>query len=120
DITAEKLDIRRNEKAKLRVLNEGTLTVGLDTEITPELSKEGDVRDLIRGVQNMRKEAGLAVTDRIRLTVSGSERLKAAWDAFSDLAASETLAKETAWAAADGQVPLEAGDETWLVKIEKR
>jgi isoleucyl-tRNA synthetase len=119
EITAEKLDIRRNEKAKLRVLNEGTLTVGLDTEITAELSKEGDVRDLIRGVQNMRKEAGLAVTDRIRLTLSGSGRLKAAWDSFSDLAASETLAKETEWAAVEGQQPLEAGDETWLVKIEK-
>ncbi|MDR1587029.1 MAG: DUF5915 domain-containing protein, partial [Treponema sp.] len=86
---------------------------------TPELSKEGDVRDLIRGVQNMRKEAGLSVTDRIRLTLSGSDRLKAAWDSFSELAASETLAQETDWACVDGQSPLEAGDENWLVKIVK-
>ncbi|MCL2602754.1 MAG: isoleucine--tRNA ligase, partial [Treponema sp.] len=46
EITADKLDIRRIEKANLKVLNEGTLTVGLDTEITPELSQEGDARDL--------------------------------------------------------------------------
>jgi isoleucyl-tRNA synthetase len=118
-ITQDKLDIRRKEKANLRVLNEGTLTVGLDTEITRELSMEGDIRDLIRGVQNARKEAGLSVTDRIRLTVYGSPRLKEAWDIFGDLAAGETLALESAWAEAAGQIPLEAGEEAWLVKIEK-
>jgi len=118
-ITADKLDIRRNEKANLRVLNEGTLTVGLDTEITRELSMEGDIRDLIRGAQNCRKEMGLSVTDRIKLTVHGPEPLKEAWDRFAPVAASETLAVETAWAAVDGQIPLEAGEQTWLVKIEK-
>jgi isoleucyl-tRNA synthetase len=118
-ITADKLDVRRIEKAHLRVLNEGTLTVGLDTAITRELSLEGDIRDLIRGVQNARKEAGLSVSDRIRLTVHGGESLQAAWDSFGPLAARETLALETVWAHVDGQFPLEAGDETWLVKIEK-
>jgi isoleucyl-tRNA synthetase len=120
DITAEKLDIRRLEKANLRVLNEGTLTVGLDTEITPELSREGDVRDLVRGVQNLRKEMGLEVTDRIRLFLHGSGRLKAAWESFASLAAGETLAREVSWGPVEGQVPLEAGDdEQWLVKLEK-
>jgi isoleucyl-tRNA synthetase len=120
DITAEKLDIRRLEKANLRVLNEGTLTVGLDTEITPELSREGDVRDLVRGVQNLRKEMGLEVTDRIRLFLHGSGRLKAAWESFAPLAAGETLAREVSWGPVEGQVPLEAGDdEQWLVKLEK-
>jgi isoleucyl-tRNA synthetase len=118
-ITADKLDVRRNEKANLRVLNEGTLTVGLDTEITRELSMEGDIRDLIRGVQNSRKEMGLSVTDRIKLTVHGPESLKEAWNRFAAAAAAETLAVETAWAAVDGQIPLEAGEQTWLVKIEK-
>jgi isoleucyl-tRNA synthetase len=119
DITAEKLDIRRIEKASLRVLNEGTLTIGLDTEITEELSREGDVRDLIRGVQNLRKELGLEVTDRIRLFLYGSAELKAAWEDFSALAAGETLARDVSWGPVDGQRPLEAGDDQWLVKIEK-
>ncbi|MDR1636905.1 MAG: isoleucine--tRNA ligase [Treponema sp.] len=119
DITAEKLDIRRIEKANLRVLNEDTLTIGLDTEITEELSREGDVRDLVRGVQNLRKELGLEVTDRIRLSLWGSEGLKAAWEDFSAFVAGETLAQEVRWAAVEGQKPLEAGDEQWLVKIEK-
>jgi isoleucyl-tRNA synthetase len=118
-VTADKLDIRRIEKANLRILNEGTLTVGLDTEITRELSMEGDIRDLIRGVQNKRKEMGLEVTDRIRLNVYGSETLKEAWDSLHAGAAEETLAVETAWAQAEGQVPIESGEDSWLVKIEK-
>jgi isoleucyl-tRNA synthetase len=119
DITAEKLDIRRIEKANLRVLNEGTLTIGLDTEITEELSREGDVRDLVRGVQNLRKEQGLEVTDRIRLTLFGSDKLKAAWESFAPFVAGETLAREVNWEQSPGQSPLEAGDDQWLVKIEK-
>jgi isoleucyl-tRNA synthetase len=108
------------EKANLRVLNEGTLTVGLDTEVTGELSREGDVRDLVRGVQNLRKETGLAVTDRICLRLFGSDRLKAAWEDFAGYVAGETLAAETLWEkAADGQ-EVEAGDDVWFVKIEKR
>jgi isoleucyl-tRNA synthetase len=119
EITADKLDIRRIEKANLRVLNEGTLTVGLDTEITRELSMEGDIRDLIRGIQNTRKEMGLSVTDRIELCIYGSDSLKEAWDNFGETAAAETLAVKTQWAKVDGQIPLEAGEETWQVKITK-
>ena len=119
DITTEKLDIRRLEKANLKVLNEGSLTVGLDTEISPELSREGDVRDLVRGVQNLRKETGLEVTDRIHLSLFGSGRLKEAWQSFASYAASETLALEVKWEEVPGMTALEAGDEKWLVKIEK-
>jgi isoleucyl-tRNA synthetase len=117
DITAEKLDIRRIEKASLRVLNEGTLTVGLDTEISEELAREGEARDLVRGIQNLRKEMGLEVTDRIRLSLYGPAELKAAWEDFSSLVAGETLAREVFWGPAEGQKAL--GDDQWLVKIEK-
>jgi isoleucyl-tRNA synthetase len=119
EITAEKLDIRRNEKESLRVLNMDTLTVGLDTEITRELSMEGDIRDLIRGIQNARKEMGLEVTDRIELMVFGSASLKEAWEGFGPSAASETLAVKTEWKQTEGQIPIEAGEDKWLVKIVK-
>jgi isoleucyl-tRNA synthetase len=118
EITAEKLDIRRIEKANLKVLNEGTLTVGLDTEISPELSKEGDVRDLVRGVQNLRKETGLEVTDRISLSLAGSDKLKAAWEAFAEYVAAETLSAKVQWAEAAGMTEIDAGGEKWRVKIE--
>ena len=119
DVDAGKLDIRRREKPGLRALNEGTLTVALDARITRELSMEGDIRDLIRGAQNARKEAGLSVTDRIKLAVFGSDKLKEAWDALGATVAAETLAVEASWARADGQIALEAGEGAWLVRIEK-
>ena len=119
DLTAEKLDVRRTEKANLKVVNEGTLTVALDTEVNEELSREGDVRDLVRGLQNLRKESGFAVTDRIRLWLFGSERLEAAWTSMQDYVSSETLATEVSWGKQAGMVELEAGDESWLVKVEK-
>ncbi|MDR0599150.1 MAG: isoleucine--tRNA ligase [Treponema sp.] len=119
EITAEKLDIRRVEKAHLKVLNEGTLTVALDTDVTEELAMEGDVRDLIRGVQNARKEAGLAVTDRIILFIHGSQRLKQAWEAFSDYVAAETLAAAMEWGEAENMIALAAGEETWRIKVVK-
>ncbi|MDR2518898.1 MAG: isoleucine--tRNA ligase [Spirochaetaceae bacterium] len=122
DITAEKVAIKRLEKARLKVLNEGTLTVGLDTEITEELAQEGDVRDLIRGVQNTRKEMGLEVTDRIRLMISGSERLKRAWAGFTGFVSAETLASTMEWierGETGGMKAIEAGGEVWFVRIEK-
>ncbi|MDR3333685.1 MAG: isoleucine--tRNA ligase, partial [Treponema sp.] len=119
DITVDKLDIRRIEKANLKVLNEGTLTVALDTAVTEELSREGDVRDLVRGVQNSRKELGFAVTDRIHLTLFGSDRLKQAWEAFSDYVATETLASQVEWAKTGTMKSLDAGDDTWQVQIVK-
>jgi isoleucyl-tRNA synthetase len=119
ELDASKLDIKRIEKTGLKVVNEGSLTVALDTCITEELSREGDVRDLVRGVQNLRKESGLEVSDRIRLSLHGSARLKAAFEAWSDYIAAETLAVKTEWRRQDGQSPIEAGGETWLAGIEK-
>jgi isoleucyl-tRNA synthetase len=121
DITADKLDIRRIEKANLKVLNEDTLTVALDTEVTEELSREGDVRDLVRGVQNLRKDTGLDVTDRIILMIDGSGRLKRAWESFSGYVAEETLAVAVEWGRDETReaVSIEAGDEQWLVSLRK-
>ncbi|HPC70914.1 MAG TPA: isoleucine--tRNA ligase [Treponema sp.] len=119
DLTAEKLDIRRIEKAQVKVLNEGTLTVGLDMEVTEELAQEGDVRDLVRGIQNLRKESGFEVTDRIKLTLFGSEKLKAAFKAFTDYIAQETLAVSIEWKEVPTMTEVEAGDESWKVALEK-
>ncbi len=119
ELTTDKLDVRRLEKANLRVVNEGSLTVGLDTEVTEELSKEGDARDLVRGVQNLRKESGFSVTDRIKLYLYGSDKLKDAWSSFADFIAGETLAVEVSWGEVDAMAEVEAGEDSWRVKAEK-
>jgi isoleucyl-tRNA synthetase len=66
--------------------------VVLDTEVTPELAAEGLARDLVRAVQQARRDAGLEVSDRIALTVAGSDAVQAAARAHEQLITAETLA----------------------------
>jgi len=119
ELTKEKVEVRRLEKASLRVVNEGTLTVALDAGITPALLDEGNARDLVRGVQTLRKDSGLAVTDRIELSVYGSDDLKRAFDTFSGFVSGETLAVVLRWEAVPGQIDIEAGDDAWKAALTK-
>jgi isoleucyl-tRNA synthetase len=66
--------------------------VVLDTVVTPELAEEGIARDLVRAVQQARRDAGLDVTDRIVLAIGGSAAVVAAARAHEDLISKETLA----------------------------
>ncbi|QRP48779.1 isoleucine--tRNA ligase [Amycolatopsis sp. FDAARGOS 1241] len=70
----------------------GTGLVQLDTEVTAELADEGVARDLVRVVQQARREAGLDVSDRIVLTIDAPEGVVAAVEKFEEFVASETLA----------------------------
>ena len=94
--------------------------MGLDSKVTDELKKEGYIRDLIRGIQNQRKESGFEVTDRIKLYVSGNDDLKAAFEMFKDFVANETLAKEISWAQSLADAAeVDADDAKWSFKVEK-
>jgi isoleucyl-tRNA synthetase len=66
--------------------------VVLDTALTPELEAEGVARDLVRAVQQARRDAGLAVSDRIVLTVAARAEVADAARAHRDLISAETLA----------------------------
>ncbi|MBP2473659.1 isoleucyl-tRNA synthetase [Crossiella equi] len=70
----------------------GSGLVVLDTEVTEELAAEGLARDLVRVVQQARREAALEVSDRIELTVSVPQEARAAVDAFAAFIGEETLA----------------------------
>jgi isoleucyl-tRNA synthetase len=118
-LTSANVEVQRTEKAGLKVLNEGSLTVALDTTITEDLLREGIVRDLVRGIQNIRKEAGFDVSDRIRLGVSGSAGLKAAFDLFHDFIAEETLASVLTWSDTAAGVPVDCSGEEARVEIVK-
>ncbi len=76
------------------VANEGALTVALDVTITEDLRKEGVARELVNRIQNARKDSGLEVTDKIKLTVLNFENLQQSITDNKDYIMSETLTKE--------------------------
>lgn len=85
--------------------------VVLDTAVTPELATEGLARDLVRAVQQARRDAGLDVSDRIALTIGGSAAVQEAARAHESLIAGETLATSYAVVDANGEgTPVTVGD----------
>jgi isoleucyl-tRNA synthetase len=76
------------------VANEGSITVALDVTISEELRKEGVARELINRIQNARKDKGLEVTDRIKLTVLKFEDLEESINNNKEYIMSETLTDE--------------------------
>ena len=76
------------------VANEGLLTVALDVTISEELHKEGVARELVNRIQNARKDTGLEVTDKIKLTILNFENLQKSISDNKEYIMSETLTKE--------------------------
>jgi isoleucyl-tRNA synthetase len=70
------------------------LTVGLDLALTPQLRAEGMARELVRGVQNLRKRSGLEVADRIHLWVESPDEIWNALAPFMDWLRAEVLATD--------------------------
>ncbi len=99
----------------------GSGLVVLDTEVTPELAAEGVARDVVRLVQEARRDAGLDVSDRIMLTVDGPREVEAAVRAHEAFVAGEVLALEVAYGPVDGGVAGAVGDDAQLrVRVTKR
>jgi isoleucyl-tRNA synthetase len=75
----------------------------LDGDVTPELEVEGAARDLIRAIQQTRKDSGLDVSDRIKLTIVGDETTLVAISAHEELIKSETLTLELVTSSGSGE-----------------
>ncbi len=74
------------------VTSEGRLTVALDITVTEELRREGVARELINRIQNIRKESGFEVTDKIDVEIERTALTEGAVEQFADYIASQTLA----------------------------
>jgi isoleucyl-tRNA synthetase len=100
---------------------DGGYLTALDTSLTDELVREGFARELIRTVQEARKQAGLEVSDRITLGVSGTPAVESSLAEYRDYLMSETLA--TDWAI-DQTDPLyresrTLDDDEWTIEISR-
>ena len=116
-VVAGGIELREGEYAlKLVVKGDGASTpmstnggvVVLDTELTAELTAEGVTRDLVRLVQQARRDAGLQVSDRIALTLGVPESVRRQVVAFQHLLTEATLATSLSWGTGDSGYVTEA------------
>jgi isoleucyl-tRNA synthetase len=91
-ISAEDLEVSTDEIPGFEVANKGALTVALDIVISDELKKEGEAREFVNRIQNIRKESGFNLTDRIIVKVSANEGLQASFSEYKSYICAEILA----------------------------
>ena len=97
-IELEDVEIYSEDIPGWSVANAGTLTVALDLTITDELRLEGMAREIIRSIQQLRKDSGFEITDRIIVTLPDNEDTRACLEANYDYVASQVLATEVRFA----------------------
>ncbi len=91
---------------------DNTVTVVLDTNLTPELIEEGFVREVISKIQTMRKEAGFEVMDKIRISVAGNDKIKELVKAHQEEIQNEVMADETQYDTLSGY------EKEWKINSE--
>ncbi|NNF11210.1 MAG: isoleucine--tRNA ligase [Acidimicrobiia bacterium] len=117
-ITADDVVVTRRAQEGVVVDAEGPLSVALDCTLTPDLISEGVAREIVNRVQNERREQGLNVTDRIRLTWhSPSEVVARAFAGFGDYIAGEVLAVGLEQADTPQSSDVSIGDDTLTVSL---
>ncbi len=117
DIAKDELNVKSVEIVTDSESESAQPSVVYDLTITPELKREGLMREIIRHVQSARKQAGLQIDDRILLSISSDDsEISQAIDAFADVIKSETLAVELN-SAADELEKYDAKIEGKLVEI---
>jgi len=94
----EDLTIIRRASGALVVEEDNGFFAAIDPSVTLDLRREGHAREIVSRVQRMRKEGGLAVSDRIALTIGGNDEVRAVVDAHGAWIASEVLATELVFA----------------------
>ena len=93
--------------------SDNSITVVLDTNLTPELIEEGFVREIISKIQTMRKEAGFEVMDHIAVTFEADEKVTAIFEKYGDDIKSEVLAESIAAGTLTGY------EKDWNINGEK-
>ena len=117
DIAKDELNVKSVETVTDPESESAQPSVVYDLTITPELKREGLMREIVRHVQSARKQAGLQIDDRIVLSISSDDsEISQAVDAFADVIKAETLAVELN-SAADESEKYDAKIEGKLVEI---
>ena len=119
------LGLQPHEGITAATLNSGDAIIILDTEITENLAKEGIARDVIRQVQQARRDAELVVTDRIKIWLNGGETILDSVRTFEEYVTSQILATEIVYGetesseASTTQIEIENSDLTFSIVVSQ-
>jgi isoleucyl-tRNA synthetase len=119
-LTTDDVEIVRTEIEGWVVESEEGITVAIDSELTEDLIAEGYAREFVNRIQNMRKDNGFDVIDRIRISLDSDEKLFKYIDKFSDYIKTETLADSIEKDKLNNQnEKVKIGDYDCVIEIEK-
>ena len=120
-IDLEDVEIFSEDIPGWTVANDGALTVALDITVTDELRNEGVARELIKRIQNLRKESGFEITDRIDITLEHNEQTDQAVEAFGGYIRSQVLADSIMLVdTVDGATELDFDDYKLKANIQRK
>ena len=119
-LDAENLLVTMHGKDGFAFSGEGEMGVVLDTHITPELKEEGDLREILSKVQNMRKDKGFEVLDNIHIYVTGNPTVEAIVKKFEESIKHDTLAVDVVYGEdRDGYSDVNINGESIKLDVEK-
>ena len=96
-VEAEDVEVRRTPRTGFAVAEDGGYLVAVTTALTPELEQEGHARELVRRIQQLRKDSDLEINDRIRLLLPKTQQFDSLLSAHLDYIVAETLTLEVVW-----------------------
>ncbi len=121
DISTNDVEIIAEDIPGWSVASKAYLTVALDITITPELKKEGDAREFVNRIQNIRKESGFELTDRIFVQVQDVPELKGSLNDYKNYICAEILADSLDWLPLIEQgTDIEVNDISLKVSVNKK
>ena len=120
-ISAEDLEVTADEIPGYEVAVKGPLTVALDITLTEDLKKEGYAREFVNRIQNIRKDSGFNLSDRILVTVSENEIIQSALFQYKEYICAEILADSLAFLpAVTNGIEIEVNDAILQVNVLKK
>lgn len=119
DLNKENLLVTMQGLEGFAFSGEGEMGVVLDTHITEELREEGHVREILSKIQNMRKESGFEVADKIKIYVTGNAMLEAVIKKFEESIMKDTLAVEVSYGAEASYAEVKINGESLSLAVEK-
>ncbi|MFC2049173.1 isoleucine--tRNA ligase, partial [Chlamydiota bacterium] len=118
-LVPEDVEITRKVHEGWIAMNAGLLTIALDTELSEELILEGIARELVNKINTMRRTADFAVTDRIRVVLGASDKVKKALALHGDYIKDEVLAIDMHCGIPTDSTPWDINGEPTAISIEK-